>query len=339
MQRPAEYGRIESLFTHDDFDGLGSAALFCFHFDPVSIEFTSPKRIPYDPVTERDGVTDLPFPRRCAIWFDHHEQNFDDPAYQGIDPAAVAGLRMPAPSCARVILTWYENHGITVPEHFYPLVAEIDKYDQMNFGSIEEWLSETPARIVNESLFLPTEKPRDRNRHYFHIISLLEQYPLEVAAADPQVEERYQIRQKMNGDGRDILLRVSRFHPRDRENRLLIIDFTSLRYPPYSDKRLALIDFPGIDYLLTIYPHIENQVKTNSVTISIGRNFLRRNAHEPVDWGAFFAQKDIGGGHRDAAGARLDAGSKAERDRLLEQLVTEMLCLIQNSSPRVSVSS
>jgi hypothetical protein len=96
--------QIDTLYTHDDFDGLGSAAVFCHHFQVAEIRFTNPKRLEYENVTERDGVLDLPFARRCAVWFDHHEQNFEDPVYQGIQPDTIPGLRLPATSCARVIL-------------------------------------------------------------------------------------------------------------------------------------------------------------------------------------------------------------------------------------------
>lgn len=316
---------IQTVYTHDDFDGIGSAALFRHHFKPGTVRFSSPKRIVYEPVGAADGVLDLPFARECAIWFDHHEQNFDEPRFRGIDPASIAGLREPAPSCARVILTYYERQAIAIPDFLPPMVAEIDKFDSMSFTGLDDWLRETPGKIVNESLFLPGEKPFERNRFYLLLIDLLQAKPLAEAARDRTVMDRYQTRRRLNDDGRGILRKVCRFHPNDPDHRVLLMDFTTLKYAPAADKKLALIDFPEVDYLLTIYPHIENQVKTNTVTLSLARNFLRKNPNDSVDWGEFFAQREIGGGHRDAAGARLDATSRSERDKQLDALINEIL--------------
>lgn len=318
---------IEVVYTHDDFDGIGSAAIFAHHFRPAEFRFTSPKRLADEPVGERDAVLDLPFARRCAVWFDHHEQNFDEPGFHGVDPASLPGLRQPAPSCARVILNWYQAEGISYPDHFTELVDAIDQFDAMSFADLDAWLQVTPGRVVNESLVLPNEPPRDRFRYYAFLAGLLEQRPLAACAAEPTVAARYREHSRLSEQYRDVLRKISRFDPRDQNRRLLLLDFTGLKFQPAVDKKLALIDHPSVDYILSVYPVFENKVKTNAVTISIGRNFLRPDGRR-VDWGEFFAQKNIGGGHPDAAGARLDARSKPERDRLLEELVQEIIRLV-----------
>jgi len=328
---------IATLYTHDDFDGLGSAAVFRHHFRVGEIRFSNPKRLEYEPVTERDGVLDLPFARRCAVWFDHHEQNFEDPAYQGIDPTTIPGLRLPAPSCARVILTWYEQQGLAVPDHFGPLVEEIDRFDTMNFSTLEEWLDESPGKMLVESLVMPNEMPRDRERYYLELIEALRFQPLSAVAADSRVQSRWLQRKKLNEDGRSILKKISRFLPGDDARRMVILDFTPLKFQPSADKKLILMDFPDVEYIASIYPHIERNVKTNTVTVSIGRNFLKHNGR-PVDWGEFFAHRNIGGGHRDAAGARLEAASKPERDKKLDALLAAMLAAVNNPPPPPSAS-
>ena len=322
---------IEVVYTHDDVDGIGSAAIFAHHFRPADIRFTSPKRLAEEPVGERDAVLDLPYARRCAVWFDHHEQNFDDPAFLGVDPGSLPGLRQAAPSCARVILTWYQAGRIAVPDHFADLVAAIDKFDSMSFTDLDDWLRVTPGRVVNESLVLPNEPPRDRFRYFAFLAALLEQRPLAECAAEPVVVARYRERSRLSEQNRDVLRKIGRYDSRDRRQRVLLLDFTGLKFQPAVDKKLALIDHPDVDYILSLYPVFENKVKTNAVTISIGRNFLRP-AGRRVDWGEYFAQKDIGGGHPDAAGARIDARSKPERDRLLEELFQDIIRLVNEPS-------
>jgi hypothetical protein len=319
-----EHMSIQVVYTHDDFDGIGSAAIFAHRFRPADIRFTSPKRLAEEPVTDRDAVLDLPYARRCAVWFDHHEQNFDEPGFLGMEPGLVPGLRLAAPSCARVVLTWYEAEGIAFPDHFPELVTAIDQFDSMSFASLDDWLCETPGRVVNESLTLPNEHPRDRFRYYAYLAGLLERLPLARCAADPTVAGRYGQRLRLNEQHRDVIRKIGRFDSRDALKRMLILDFTGLKFQPAADKKLALIDFPGVEYILSLYPVFENRVKTNAVTLSIGRNFLRAG-DRLVDWGAYFAGKEIGGGHPDAAGARLEAKSKPERDRQLEELLQDML--------------
>jgi len=322
------YIPINVVYTHDDFDGLGSAALFMHHFKAGQVMFSNPKRIPYEPIGEKDAVLDLPFGRRCAMWFDHHEQNFEEPRYHGLEPDSIPGLRMPAHSCARVILTYYERASIPVPGYFEPLGREIDRFDAMIFASLAEWLEESPGKVVTESLVLPNESVREREGYYRFLIDRLLRYPLADCVEDPQIRNRYLQKKKLNDSGREVLRKISGFHPADQDRRVLILDFSNLKFQPAVDKKLALIDFPEVDYIMSIYPFIENRVKTNTISISIGRNFLKHAENGAVAWGEFFARKEIGGGHRDAAGARLESRSKAEKDKQLEALTQEILRLL-----------
>lgn len=318
------FSLVENLFTHIDFDGIGSAALFSHHFSWKFLRFTTPKQISFENVSDRDAVLDLPFSRRCAFWFDHHEQNFEEPALHGIQPLEIPGLREPASSCARVVLSYYQREGVSYPDRFEEIANEIDYFDSMLFESLDDWMAETPGKVVNDSLVLPDEHHKARVHFFIRLTSLLAQKSLEEVADDPEVQRRYQTNRTLTLKNIDILNKISRFHPDDRHRKLAILDFSSLKFQPFVDKKYILLSCPDVEYIMSIYPYYQGQTKTNTVSVSISRNFLKKDG-EGYDWGKFFADREIGGGHRDAAGARLEAASKAQRDKLLEDLTLEAL--------------
>ncbi|MBP7865234.1 MAG: hypothetical protein KA419_04730 [Acidobacteria bacterium] len=320
---------IGTVFTHIDFDGIGSAAVLGSLFTWGGIRFTTPKQIVYDNVTDRDAVLDLPFSRRCAWWFDHHEQNFEEPSFHGIAPAEIPGLRVAAPSCARVILRWFAESGFPCPDHFQELADEIDLFDSMLFDSIDEWLEETPGKVVNDSLTLPDEHHRARDQYYTRLANLLKTRPLEACASDPEVNQRYCQYRALTEKNRDMLRKISRFHPEDDRKQLVILDFTPLKFQPFVDRKHILIDYPEVEYILCIYPYYQGQTKTNTLSLSISRNFLKKSGNG-YDWGKHFAELEIGGGHRDAAGARLEAATKAQRDKGLEDFTRGALARIRS---------
>ena len=78
MERePSAY---EKIVTHNDFDGLVSAALCAWALKVDRIRFAGPLTITKSQmtITEKDVVCDLPYPLECGLWFDHHEGNLQD---------------------------------------------------------------------------------------------------------------------------------------------------------------------------------------------------------------------------------------------------------------------
>ena len=68
-------GNYEKIVTHDDFDGIVSAALCAWALGVDRFVFAGPLTITKAQITitERDVVCDLPYPLQCGLWFDHHE--------------------------------------------------------------------------------------------------------------------------------------------------------------------------------------------------------------------------------------------------------------------------
>ncbi len=78
---------LTSIVTHNDFDGLGSAALLSWAWDIEDIRFAGPITIAKAEIsiTRADIVCDLPYPVECGMWFDHHLGNLTELELRGID--------------------------------------------------------------------------------------------------------------------------------------------------------------------------------------------------------------------------------------------------------------
>lgn len=320
---------IGTVHTHIDFDGIASAAILANHYAWKGLRFTTPKQIVFDAVSESDAVLDLPFTRTCAIWFDHHEQNFHEPSLRGLDPSTIDGKREAAPSCARVILRFYDERGVVYPRRFLELAEEVDRFDSMLFDSVESWQRVTPGKVVNDSLGIPDESPRSRDEYFHFLVEDLAGRALADVAENERVRRRFQEYQRVTEKNRSLMHKIVRFHPKDRERRILIMDFTPLKFQPFVDKKLIFADHPGVEYLLALYPYYKNNTKTNSISLSIARNFLLKPVEKTSpDWGEFFAEREMGGGHRDAAGGRIDSSSKADQEKKLDLFMADALAYI-----------
>jgi len=83
----------EKIVTHNDFDGLVSAALCAWALKVDRIRFAGPLTITKSQmtITEKDVVCDLPYPLECGLWFDHHEGNLQELELRKIDPTSIPG--------------------------------------------------------------------------------------------------------------------------------------------------------------------------------------------------------------------------------------------------------
>ena len=96
---------FEKIVTHNDFDGIVSAAVCARALGVGKILFAGPMTILRSQITitEKDVVCDLPYPLQCGLWFDHHEGNLQELEYRKIDPRSIPGRFGLKLSCSRVV--------------------------------------------------------------------------------------------------------------------------------------------------------------------------------------------------------------------------------------------
>ncbi len=187
-----------SIVTHNDFDGLGSAALLSWAFDIDHIRFAGPITIAKAEISisREDIVSDLPYPVECGMWFDHHAGNLEEVKLRGIDPASIPGRFAVAPSCVRVVYD-YLKESDDLPEDFAELADAADVIDSFSFPSVEAWRADTPANRIDRALKAaetptPLNPPAGGGRSHFlrEVVFMMRDLPLAEIAEEPQIRER-----------------------------------------------------------------------------------------------------------------------------------------------------
>ena len=170
---------LNKIITHNDFDGIVSAALCSAIHEIEEIEFTGPNHIQNKgyPVLPSDIVCDLPYPGECGLWFDHHEGNIDEITRIGKTLENLPGSAKPLPSCARVVFEYYKAE-YDFPSFYEETVIETDRIDTFGYKDVAEWRSETPARIVSDSLKNRFASHKDEEEYLRSLVFRICEQPL-----------------------------------------------------------------------------------------------------------------------------------------------------------------
>jgi len=306
--------KYERIITHNDMDGVVSAALcsYCFQIDDV--RFTGPNAIIRGEIsaTERDIVCDLPYPLHCGLWFDHHEGNAVDVQYRNIDLEKIPGRFAPQASCSRVVYEYFSEQGIAWPPYFEGTVEETDVIDSFAYHSMEEWRRETPGKLVDYFLKAGDATQREKHRSMRELVGWLRDLPLDQVVALPAVREGIE-QYKREEEG--MLKRIEEdayFLPHDRHKEIVIIDLTRHNRPPHIIKNLAFLLYPQASAVLEIYSLFDRGVKTTNLGFSISLGFTVSQQEHTKDLGEIMRELNMGDGHRGAAAGTVYAHSKAE---------------------------
>lgn len=173
----------EKIITHNDFDGIVSAALCARCVKSERILFAGPLAIARSQisVTERDIVCDLPYPLECGLWFDHHEGNLQDLEYRKIDPKSLPGRFDLKPSCSRVVYDYFSGQR-ELPAYFVEAVEEADVIDSFSYSSVEEWRKETSGKIIELTLKARFSSPEDQTSYLRNLVQQVRDRPLREVA-------------------------------------------------------------------------------------------------------------------------------------------------------------
>ncbi len=304
----------ERIITHNDMDGVVSAAICSFVFPIDDIQFAGPNDIIRGEIsaTEKDIVCDLPYPLRCGLWFDHHEGNALDLRYRNIDVAALAGRFAPKASCSRVVYEYFSEQGITLSPHLEETVEETDIIDSFNYRSIEEWRRETPAKLVDYFLKASSSSVRDKYRSLKEMVTWVRDLPLREVIALPAVKEVIDQYQREEERMLKLLQADAYFLPDDTNKEIIIIDLSRHNRRPQIIKNLAFLFYPQAAAVLEIHPLYARGIKTTNLGFAISLGFTWNKHEHKKDLGEIMRELTMGDGHRGAAGGTIYAASKAE---------------------------
>lgn len=290
------------LLTHTDLDGLICAVLLIDTEEVDEIKFIDPATIQSGkmPVHKYDIIADLPYDRRCGMWFDHHESS-RPPADRKFD-----GLWKLAPSAARVVFDHYENPYL---DKYKEALAETDRIDsgQVALGEVENpqaWF------LLSNILEMEPDKTKD-DEFRRHIIELLRKNPdIGAVLADSRAKERVERLKKEFAKFAEIL----------KESTVMVgrVAYSDLRAKsglPRGSNYLVYALFPDAMTSVRLMPELEEK---GTVKISVGHNVFGKEKCA-FDVGA--AMKRIGGGgHKAVGGARVKSeDAEAIAKKLIEE--------------------
>ncbi len=303
----------QSIITHNDFDGVVSAALCSHVFQIDRIYFAGPGNIARADftITERDIVCDLPYPLECGLWFDHHEGNLQELQYRNIDLNTIPGKFDLQPSCARVIFNYFQNDR-QLPEYFTSLVDETDKIDSFNYQSVADWRAETPSKIIDATIRSRHGDLQEKRSYSKRLVLWLRGTPVEQVAKNKEVMAKYQDYLSEENEMLKIIEQNSYFLPQDSQQEIIILDFTNFNRPGYVIKNLAYLLYPRALAVLEIKNMFNRGIKSNDLSFSLSLSLNLNHDNHAKDVGEIMRELNVGDGHKGAAAGKVMCASKNE---------------------------
>ncbi|MBL8028946.1 MAG: hypothetical protein JNL74_21160 [Fibrobacteres bacterium] len=320
------YNRI---VTHNDFDGIVSAALCSAIHEIEDVEFTGPNHVQnrgYS-VLSTDIVCDLPYPGECGLWFDHHAGNLDEIIRIGKDPSSLPGAVKPLPSCARVVYEYYKDE-YELPDFYEDTVTETDRIDSFGYVDVADWRLERAARVVNDSLKNRFVDGREEDEYLRSLVFRIAEEPLSAIAQHDDVKGYYQNYCKDELKMIEIIKTATFFHPSDVNRELAFIDLTGFTKRVSLVRNLAQIIYPEILGIFMIQCIYDRGVKTNGFTIS-GSMTIKKSPREK-DIGDIMRILNIGDGHKGAGSGQIHCSTKNELDARKRQTVERVIEIWQS---------
>lgn len=318
---------FQTIVTHNDLDGVASAALCSKAYGVNRIFFTGPVLVQQARVTitARDIVCDLPYPVECGLWFDHHQGNLADLEHRGLDPASIPGRFAPEKSCARVVYDYLRDEGRNLPEHFAALVDAVDVVDSFDYATVEEWRADTPAHVVSNAMKGEFRSPSQRNRFYRELVYALRDHGLEKTARAKAVRRRYEAYRQE--EERMLRLLEQDARPLEDEPSIVLVDLTRHNRRPFVWKNLAQVLYPEARAVVSVECAFRNGRKTNDLSVSMSLTIRQNQEGARRDVGEIMRTLNIGDGHPGAGAGRVACRSKDEMLKAKQEILGQIVSL------------
>jgi len=316
-----------SIVTHNDFDGLASAALLSWAYDIEEIRFAGPITIGKAeiPITAADIVCDLPYPLECGMWFDHHAGNLAELQLRGIEPSAIPGRFAVAPSCARVVFGFLSEQD-ELPADYSDLAVAADLIDSFGYESIEAWRADTPANRLDRAIKASSDDRADHYGFLREVVFLMRDLPLNEAAADPQIVERAERYSREEETMLEHIRKYAQPIP-DSSGELVALDLTSFINPVRLDKRLIALVYPDARGYLELKPVFRGKQKMTDLSLSLSLALNMQRAPHHKDVGEIMRLLNVGDGHAGAAAGVWRCASAHEFQKARAAIPSRILAL------------
>jgi len=314
----------ERIVTHDDFDGVVSAALAGYFLELERLSFAGPGDITNATVSTGPGdvVCDLPYPLECGMWFDHHEANIEEVRLRGMDPEEIPGLCKSAPSCARVIVDYFARE-YEIDSELESMATAADRIDSFDYESIEDWRSQRPENVIDSAIKLKKGTPAQRRAFLRELTLWLMDQSLEEVAAREEVKSRAELFSAE--EQRMLKLIEQHLDYLDDEKKIILLDFSDHPRRVRVVKNLAQLLAPDALAVLEVNSIFQRQVKTNDLSFSASLTIA--GTKHPLAWdlGEIMRELNIGSGHKGAASGTVRSSSKPEMLRAKKRTLQQIL--------------
>ena len=273
------------LWVHTDLDGVFCAVLISEIEEVDEIRFVDPGTVQAGKIffNKYDIIADLPFDRRCGMWFDHHESS------KPSEGRAFNGAWGAKPSAARVIYDWAENPYL---DKFAAALEEVDKIDS-GLVPIEQARNPTGWFLISNTLEMSPDKRVD-DEYRVHVIQLLRKNPdVDAALKDEKVAVRAGMVKEELEEFAALMKKNTKMI-----GKVAFSDLRKLEGLPRGNNYLIYSLFPDAVTSVRLMPERENK---DMVKLSVGHNIYREKKSE-FDVGAAM-RKIGGGGHKPVGGA------------------------------------
>lgn len=329
--RPSVVNNLESeitlnrIVTHDDLDGVVSAALLSLALDINSFFFTGPVSIQdgRTRTSEQDVVCDLPCPVRVGMWFDHHPGNLEDLILRGVPPEDVPGRFAAEPSCARVIYGSFAGK-VDFPEYMEETVTGTDRVDSFDYRSMDQWREPTPERLLSDSIFAASLE-RGSYSYLERMVRYLRDGPMERALDDHDIRLAVERFKSLESNSLKLFQPDSGFHPDDPMKQVVIIDLTRHNRKPEVIRGAAFILYPESWAALLVMNGFSRGKKTNDLSFSMSLSFLMNRREHSKDIGEIMRSLNMGDGHPGAGAGRIQCRSKKEMLKVKEETIDSII--------------
>ena len=298
---------ILRIVTRPDFDGIVCAVLI---YEAEGIDepvlWIEPGQVQNGEVTIKEGdiMANLPYDKRCSMWFDHHVSNQTD--------ADIPGAFALAPSAAGVAYEYYRNLG-RIEKKFDELIKATDIIDA---ADLSRDMVLQPEKYPYLLLSMTIKNRDDSDPPYWNrLVSLLRDRNISEIIEDVEVKQRCDMVVEENRAFEKILKAHTRL-----DGNITITDFREMEKAPSGNRFLVYSLFP--DAMASIKIRHDHKDK-NRVIVSIGRSIF--NDRFQVNIGTLLSRYG-GGGHAGAGGCSMEAGNA---DTYLDQI----LAIMKKNSP------
>ena len=324
---------FKRIITHNDFDGVASAAICSQALGVNYLIFTGPRAILDNKlsVTQQDVVCDLPCPMEVGLWFDHHEGNLEELQTRQIDTENIPGKFETRDSCASVVYEYFRSDH-DFPEHFEQLVRETDIIDSFNYASIDEWRQETPAHIIDATIRIQEESAERKWQYLRQLVAHMKKFPLEHITKMPSVKKRYHQYRQEEDRMLELLKDDITFLPQDEAHDLIIIDLTRHNHRPRIVKNLAYLFHPEAKAVIEVKNVFEHQTKTNDLVFAMSLSLHYNQQLHAKHIGNIMRDLNIGGGHAGAGAGIVPCETKEEMLKTKTTILEEIYERFQNQT-------